>query len=86
MQTIFRKRQTVRSLPASFGDSRTIDLYWMHRAEGTEHFHSSETTRWPVARKSIPVFRQERTRPAICPSIFESPRLRIYLSIRTPAL
>lgn len=58
----------------------------MHRAEGTEHFHSSETTRWPIARKSIPVFRQGRIRPAIYPSISESPRPRIYLSIRTPAL
>lgn len=73
-------------LPVSFGDSHTIDLYWMHRAEGTEHFHSLKTTRWPVARKSTPVFRQERIRPAICPSISESPHLRIYLSMRTPAL
>lgn len=32
-------------LPAGFGDSRTIDLYWMHRAKGTEHFHSLRTTR-----------------------------------------
>lgn len=58
----------------------------MHRAEGTEHFHSLKTTRWPVVRKSTPVFRQERIRPAICPSISESPRLQIYLSMHTPAL
>lgn len=61
----------------------------MHRAEGTEHFHSLKTTQWPVARKSTPVFRQERIRPVIYPSISESPRLRKifpYLSIRTPAL
>lgn len=72
-------------LPVSFGDSHTVDLYWMHRAEGTEHFHSLKTTRWPVARKSTPVFRQVRIRPAICPSISESPRLRIYPSTRIPA-
>lgn len=58
----------------------------MHRAEGTEHFHSLKTTQWPVARKNTPIFRQERIHLAICPSIFESPRLRIFLSTHTPAL
>lgn len=58
----------------------------MHQAEGTEHFHSLKTTRWLVARKSTLVFRQEHIRPAIYPSISESPRLRICLSTRTPAL
>lgn len=71
-------------LPANFGDFRTVDLYWMHRAEGTEHFHSLRTTRWPVVRKSIPVSRPERTRPAACPSISESPRRRTCPSTRTP--
>ena len=58
----------------------------MHRAEGTEHFHSLKTMRWLVARKNTPVFRQEHIRPAICPNISESPHLRICLSTRTPAL
>lgn len=80
----FARKTPAGSLPANFGDSRTIDLYWMHRAEGTEHFHSLETTRWPVARKNIPVFRPEHTRPAICPSISESPRQRTCPSTRTP--
>lgn len=77
------ERQTAL-LPVSFGDSRTIDLYWMHRAEGTEHFHSLRSTRWPVVRKNIPASRPERTRPAIYPSISESHRRRICLSTRTP--
>lgn len=85
-QVIFCERQITSSLPVSFGDSHTIDLYWMHRAEGTEHFHSLKTTRWPVARKNILVFRQEHIRPAIYLSISESPRLRICLSTRIPAL
>lgn len=71
-------------IPVDFGDSRTVDLYWTHRAEGTEHFHSLRTTRWPVARKNIPIFRPERTHPATCPSISESRRRRTYPSIRIP--
>jgi len=71
-------------IPVDFGDSRTIDLYWTHRAEGTEHFHSLKTTRWPVARKNNPVFRPERTRLVTCLSISESLRRWISLSTCSP--
>lgn len=71
-------------IPVDFGDSRTVDLYWTHRVEGTEHFHSLKTTRWPVARKNIPIFRPKRTHLAIYPSISESLRQRICLSTRIP--
>lgn len=78
--------QTGKCLPANSGDSRTVDLYWTHRAEGTEHFHSLRTTRWPVVRKNIPIFRPEHTRPAIYPSISESLRRRTCPSTRTPGV
>lgn len=72
-------------LPVNFEDSRTIDLCLMHRVEGTEHFHSLRTTRWPTVRTSSRDVLQERTHLVICPNTFVFHPRRTFLSNHTPA-